>query len=59
MYIDCKYYTASVQLKVVPYSCSKANVEDTEALIICFDTENVSVTVLFSWIYSSASTLYC
>ncbi|VDM24621.1 unnamed protein product [Hydatigera taeniaeformis] len=51
MNIDCKYYTASVQLKLIPYSYSKTDVKGTEALMICFDSGNPeSWSVACDWL---------
>nr|CDS22903.1 alpha and gamma adaptin binding protein [Echinococcus granulosus] len=53
MYINCKYYTASVQLKLVCGSYPKPNVRTAEALVICFDTENPeSWSVACDWLKS-------
>ncbi|KAL5108161.1 Alpha and gamma-adaptin-binding protein p34 [Taenia crassiceps] len=44
-------YGASVQLKLIPYSSSKTDVKDAEALIICFDTGNLgSWSVACDWL---------
>nr|CDS26016.2 alpha and gamma adaptin binding protein [Hymenolepis microstoma] len=50
-YIDCKYYTASVQLKKISASESMSSIFDAECIIICFDpNKSGSLKLAYEWL---------
>lgn len=49
LYIDCKYYTASVQLKKISGSESRSLTDDAEGIIVCFDPNKVIYDYLLSF----------
>ncbi|KAM3174277.1 hypothetical protein ACTXT7_010871 [Hymenolepis weldensis] len=51
LYIDCKYYTASVQLKKINESESKSSTDDAEGIIVCFDPNKLeSLKLASEWL---------
>ncbi|VUZ57041.1 unnamed protein product [Hymenolepis diminuta] len=51
LYIDCKYYTASIQLKKISESESKSSIDDAEGIIVCFDPNKLeSLKLASEWL---------